>query len=441
MRDATTVWAIHGQQYDLQPWMHDHPGGSYVLRVTRGSDCTALFETSHPLCKARALARLRAFRCDDDSASGRGDDWALYDELCAVLRSYAHLHGTKATDSPRAMAWYAVWIAVYLVTLARWAADPTAANCAVLAAALWYCAADLLHSGTHGALTHSPMVGAALGAALGAVFCAPAAWMRQHVLGHHAAINRYGVDPDIRHHAQRTHGWRTCVAQRWHAPYRHWRRLLPVNAMLTQLVPAVGHTTKMLLHGRYPGARAAVAWAPGEREASAVALLCVAAGGALHARAHGAVPAAAPFLACGAAYYLFSQVSHINAPSFAPPPRGAAGGWAAEQVAGCAGDYSTGSVAAGLVSIGLNNQGMHHLFPTVHHVHYAALDGPVSAALARHGVRRDERRQTYWQSLAAHIRHLAQLNDRDGGGAAQRSEPCRIPQQRGNRGTPPSVTS
>ncbi len=398
-------WLIDGASYDFALWAGRHPGGSYILDVTRGQDCTALFNTSHGL-KPDVRSRLAEFRVAPAPAAAPpvAPD-PMYAELCAVLQRYARRHGTKATDVPHVMAWYAAWACVYACSLWRWAAEPSAASCLALACGLWFFAADVLHSGTHGALAHGPgAVGLSMFA--GALFCVPSAWLRQHVIGHHAHVNKYGVDPDIRHHAHRRHGWRVAPAQPWRPPYRWWRALLPVNAMLTQLVPSACHTASMLATQRYPGTAGVVAWAPGERAATAAALLALLGGGLAHAAAHGPLYTAAPFLCCGVAYYLFSQVSHINGPSF-----GAAGGaWSEVQVRACAGDYATESRVTSALSIGLNNQALHHLFPTVHHAHYRRLDGPVRAVVRRHGVSCMPH-ATYAQSLRNHVLHLARLND------------------------------
>ena len=36
------VWFIHGAAYDLTQdgWIEKHPGGRYILDITRGTDCT-----------------------------------------------------------------------------------------------------------------------------------------------------------------------------------------------------------------------------------------------------------------------------------------------------------------------------------------------------------------------------------------------------------------
>jgi len=41
------LWYIHGQAYDLQTFMDNHPGGPEALTMARGLNATELFETYH----------------------------------------------------------------------------------------------------------------------------------------------------------------------------------------------------------------------------------------------------------------------------------------------------------------------------------------------------------------------------------------------------------
>ncbi len=41
------LWLIHGKYYDLSGFMKIHPGGKRLLELCKGTDCTAVFESSH----------------------------------------------------------------------------------------------------------------------------------------------------------------------------------------------------------------------------------------------------------------------------------------------------------------------------------------------------------------------------------------------------------
>jgi hypothetical protein len=44
----STLWTIHGVDYDLAEFVSRHPGGEQAILLGRGRDCTALFESYHP---------------------------------------------------------------------------------------------------------------------------------------------------------------------------------------------------------------------------------------------------------------------------------------------------------------------------------------------------------------------------------------------------------
>jgi cytochrome b involved in lipid metabolism len=46
--DYDDFWRVHGNLYDLSPFMEEHPDGSQWLEVSRGMDITEMFECSHP---------------------------------------------------------------------------------------------------------------------------------------------------------------------------------------------------------------------------------------------------------------------------------------------------------------------------------------------------------------------------------------------------------
>eukprot|EP01084_Bolivina_argentea_P170779 295921_1 len=45
--NANDFWIINGKVYDLSKWLDFHPGGSHILLMNRGRDCTELFFGYH----------------------------------------------------------------------------------------------------------------------------------------------------------------------------------------------------------------------------------------------------------------------------------------------------------------------------------------------------------------------------------------------------------
>ena len=62
--DTDELWRIHGELYDLRPFLERHPGGAQVLLSVRGKDdLTAAFESSHVFTdRSRVEWTMRKFR-------------------------------------------------------------------------------------------------------------------------------------------------------------------------------------------------------------------------------------------------------------------------------------------------------------------------------------------------------------------------------------------
>merc|ERR1719195_66007 len=110
-----------------------------------------------------------------------------------------------------------------------------------------------------------------------------------------------------------------------------------------------------------------------------------------------------PFVVHGMIYGLHTQVTHINDASMEPYEGRE---WAVQQVIASSGDHSVDSLTAMFVSVGMNHQGVHHMFPTVHWVHYPALSKIIRTAMDR-----PVKHRTWIDSFGAYLEHLRALND------------------------------
>jgi hypothetical protein len=88
------------------------------------------------------------------------------------------------------MLWYALWAALHYPTLLGWLAGTNGLWCnLILGLSVWFWSGDMLHSGTHYALTYSNRASIWAGWLAGVLFMSPAAWYRQHLTGHHVHTN------------------------------------------------------------------------------------------------------------------------------------------------------------------------------------------------------------------------------------------------------------
>jgi fatty acid desaturase len=137
---------------------------------------------------------------------------------------------------------------------------------------------------------------------------------------------------------------------------------------------------------------------------------------ALHGLAKGLFFSFIPYNLLGCLYFAFSQVSHLSETCFdrAPPSPDSTCGrpeWAAHQVVSAC-DYSTRSRLWGFLSIGLNNQIVHHLFPAVDPSHYPDLAPIVEATCADFGVKYTAH-GSWVEAWCRHLQWVRVLNEVD----------------------------
>lgn len=53
------MWNIYGKQYNLNNYLHKHPGGSIILLACKGNDdCTAAFESYHSMANKEKILNI-----------------------------------------------------------------------------------------------------------------------------------------------------------------------------------------------------------------------------------------------------------------------------------------------------------------------------------------------------------------------------------------------
>jgi fatty acid desaturase len=72
--DPKRLWEIRGQYYDLDPYLAEHPGGRRFLEQLRGTDCTAVFESTH-LHDRMPKAMMARFRVGANPNASDTFDW------------------------------------------------------------------------------------------------------------------------------------------------------------------------------------------------------------------------------------------------------------------------------------------------------------------------------------------------------------------------------
>ncbi len=210
-------WVIvHDRVYDVTTFVPKHPGGN-MIRVNAGGECTALFESYHPL-KARAV--LEKFYIGDvveeetTTKSERmkapkyreiGEEDEFHFECKRAAEKYFKENKLDPREHPEMWAKsFAILSGIVLFHYlsffsANVAFFPLACVFAVLHGV---CKAEvgvsIQHDANHGAYSKNRKVLHAMQLTLDIVGASSFMWKQQHVVGHHAFTNVESIDPDIR---------------------------------------------------------------------------------------------------------------------------------------------------------------------------------------------------------------------------------------------------
>ena len=88
-------WLVGGKWYDLEPFLHRHPGGPRILLEARNrfNDCTFAFEAHHHnYKKARAVLARYEVKGDLANRLTREREAAVLGELCSQLKKASSSH-------------------------------------------------------------------------------------------------------------------------------------------------------------------------------------------------------------------------------------------------------------------------------------------------------------------------------------------------------------
>ena len=417
-------WYIHGKAYDLTPYLDKHPGGRYILESVRGLDATALFESYHRSTNNRAIYNIMEKYRVDAPALLPTYDWdhtPIYDDILDVVLRYKKEHGLKATWAT--WAWYGFLGVLHHVFLWHWILGTGGWIVPVcLGLTMWFWCGALLHDGTHYSFCDRPEWSRRIGAWCGWLFVLPSLWVKQHVVAHHTHTNHEHRDPDLHHYDNVVKNRTPFVS--WYSTterdtfgFGNLTRMISIprsvywlvpGAVVTNVILSLTYVPILLESNRCFGTGELLAWPRHEKVWAwaqwTMFVLFLAGMGYVR----GVAWAFLPFAVCGNVFYACSQVSHVNAPS---QELDKCREWAHAQILACQGDYSYGSAIANALSIGLNNQTIHHLFPSIHPCHFPALARRLKPVWKKHALPLSGWTQSYRDSFVAHVAHLRACTD------------------------------
>jgi acyl-lipid (8-3)-desaturase len=404
-------WVIlFDEVFDVTDFMkNDHTGGYFPLSAA-GKDCTALFVSIHPTTAMRHL-RSPAFRAkclkgrvQPASRTWNFDEPFYLDTKLAVERYLAGA-SVGSGDHPvlyvRAVAIFAAFVAAWYVSFYR----GNAMLVPVFGAVALVMGFEVVHAVNHGSLSRRGWCHAACQFMANLTMNSSPMWREQHSVGHHIATN-HADDIDVQNAPFLRHNPRD--EYKWYYRYQHLY-MYPMYA--TTYVPwVIGHFARTHARANY---------LPSEKVNYYAAMaIVVYAMLYLPARKHGlamtALMVATYFVVISVGISSVFTVSHMNERAELDATRN----WAENQVRSTV-NWGTGNEVANFLTGGLNHQIEHHLFPSVHPVHYPAISRIVRAKCRKHGIpyRSNDKGflAGFWTSLRQHREFTRNMGQCDRG--------------------------
>ena len=135
--DCGDLWRVHNKLYDLSDFISSHPGGGMWLQVTRGTDITEAFESSHLDANKVDAILAKFYRKEAPTTKKRQSPFTFQDDgFYRTLKKRADLHlKQNVTRKDKEIAkqksatlqnWLLLSFVVLVVLSARFASFPLA---------------------------------------------------------------------------------------------------------------------------------------------------------------------------------------------------------------------------------------------------------------------------------------------------------------------------
>lgn len=373
----------------------------------------------------------------------------IYADLKRKVRAYFGEEGIERGDHKctwTAWARYMFFTFMFLVSLHAWI-NGKWWSLIGMPWFYWVGPSGLMHSGSHSALSKKSWINRA-GAYSGSAHVSALHWYHQHVIGHHCHTNIDGYDPDLthfQHEDDASPGYRLHADQPWMEKYLTWRSAMPMQAFFASAGPAIVNQMKYIMEEKFGctpvlnQSTARMAW----HILGRITIIYFAFVWPFRTfeLQKAFFFATFPYGFHGMIFFGFSQVSHLNEGLMNSQLdiKGAQKReWAAHQILTCC-DYNTDSLLWRTLSIGLNAQAIHHIFPGVEPCHYGPLSEILAQTCEEHNLPYSHY-PNFVAAIRAHVDYVASMNDpiKEGNAVDVKSISATPQQLKGNslEGTP-----
>ena len=345
------MWYFNGHTYDLSKFAKSHPGGKHLIVETNNFDITYLVQCNHNWTKEYAIKRLEPYKVSNDKYKKNKVD-ILWDEKLDRIHEKLTQKNIDLSDLKTpwwGWLYYCVFGAVYLFFGVKWLIDNEYSLLFGVFGWLW--AGFIQHEASHNALSHNKHINYLFRYAL-IPWSEPEAWFRKHSVLHHQFTNTK-LDPDfqgrenvfVRHHNSVT--------------YRCGMKFQILTIALYSIVMPFFYNISYI---------------------TIIQLGMI----SLHYWIHNSLLGCiSPFIGFGVIFLFITQLNHIQESAISKKILDKPDDFVVHQIKSCI-NYSFDNLLISSLSIFLNYQTYHHLFPNVSHFHFLTLREDMDEVIARY---------------------------------------------------------
>lgn len=429
------IWIIHGKKYDLSKFIDNHPGGKDAIFITKGSDCTELFESYHTFSnKHREI--LKKYYIEDVNNYENDFNWnetPFYDECKLAVKNYFSPKGNESSQEiikNSKIPWFNLIIYTFgllLIIYSGYNFINGSFSAIFYFPFLYYIfGLEFMHSGGHLAFCTYPKINKFL-SYLGFLNCQYHIWFIQHIIEHHQYTNIVNKDRDLdigkhfRSNKIDLPGYRTHEGQKLENNYKKfWRKaslylfpnFITIGLSLTTFIEyfKLGKMENFILSDEL---RYTILY---DRLITLFFNFLI-----IYNYPHGIL---AGFFAVlwawnihGNLFFLFTQISHLNEGSMIEVEKYKKKydlekiEWAKHQILTTT-DYCPDSIIFKILSVNLNYQIVHHLFPSINPAHYPEIRKILIPIAKKHNIDYEGRSSlTFTEVLKNYYNWIYKLNE------------------------------
>jgi fatty acid desaturase len=428
-------WTIHGKNYDLRKFIERHPGGQDIILISKGKDCTELFECYHTFTNKHKQILDKYYIKDvpDYKSDFDWDNTPFYDECKAAVKKYFSPKGTESTGEiirNSKIPWkYAFGYFVgFLLMLYSFYLFCTGDFYAIFHFPLLYYLIGLecMHTGGHNGMCTYPIINK-ITSYVGFLNCQYYIWYIQHVFEHHQYTNIIDKDFDLNvgKHFKNSNielpGYRTHKEQIYENRYKRFWKHATLFLFPSFITFGLSLTTfiEYFNLGKMENFKLSEYIKYNILYDRLVTLFCIFT--FICCYPHGILKGLFVTIWAlnihGNLFFTFTQISHLNEGSMIEVEKYKKKKdqkkveWAVHQMLSTM-DYAPDSTFLKILSVSLNYQIVHHMFPSVNPAHYPAIRKLLIPIAKKYDIDYEKRSsQTFGEALTNYYNWIYSLNE------------------------------